>query len=400
MRSSPAGALPASAPPPVSPCSWSAVTSTGSAGRSTSWRPWRSPSWWSIPISSSTPASSSPSWGSGVDPSSVAAPVTYATSGSFTDTATVKDLAGNASSPTQLTVQVDATPPSVALSCPSTVALNSSASATVTASDEQSGLAEDPSGPVAVDTSTAGEKTITASATDNVGHTTSEHCTVDVVYQAPGVPALSSGTTPTNTGMFGLSWTQSADPLVYTSLQYTLQHRSASDSEWSDVSTVLGAPSFAFEVPTPESEGTWSYRVKAHEGESETAYSAPSQPVVVDLTPPAPPTAAADRAPDYAGGGGWYRDGVVVSFAGNGAPTLADGSPGSGVNPASLPATQTYTADGSHTACATVSDNAGNQSAPGCVTVLLDATAPTLQITCPATTLLGSNATATVTAAD
>ncbi len=345
------------------------------------------------------PALADGSPGSGVDPASVPAPVTYSSSGSFTDTATVKDRAGNTSSPTSLTVQVDATPPSLSVSCPSTALLNASASATVTASDGQSGLAVDPSGTVPIDTSSVGEKTITETAVDNVGHVTTEHCTTDVVYPVPGVPALSSGSTP-NTGVFGLSWTPSADPLLFGSLQYTLQHRDA-DSEWSDVSTALGEPSFEFTAGTPESEGTWRYRVLAHEGETETAYSEPSEPVVVDNTPPAAPTASADRAPDYAGGGGWYKDSVTVSFAANGDPVLADGSPGSGVNPASIPSAQTFDSDGSHTACATMSDNAGNQSAAGCLTVQVDATPPSVQITCPASVLIGSpGVTATVTASD
>ena len=72
-------------------------------------------------------------------------------------------------------------------------------------------------------------------------------------------------------------------------------------------------------------------------------YSPDSAPVVVDRTPPGAPTAGASRAPDFAGKGGWYKDSVTVSFTANGDPALADGSPGSGVEPSSLPApSQTF----------------------------------------------------------
>jgi len=134
--------------------------------------------------------------GSGVDPASIPGAVTYATSGSFTDTATVKDLAGNTSNPTSRSVQVDATAPSLSVTCPSTVLLNGKASATVTASDGQSGLAADPSGTVAIDTSTVGPKTVTRTATDNVGHATTRSCTTNVLYGYSGLlqPVNADGT--------------------------------------------------------------------------------------------------------------------------------------------------------------------------------------------------------------
>jgi hypothetical protein len=123
--------------------------------------------------------------------------------------------------------------------------------------------------------------------------------------------------------------------------------------------------------------------------------------VVVDKTAPNAPTVTASRAPDYAGGGGWYKDSVEVSFASSGDPALSDGSPGSGVNPASIPASQTFDTSGSHTASGTVADNAGNVSAPGSLTVQVDATPPSLEVKCPVSVALGSaGAVATVTASD
>jgi hypothetical protein len=122
---------------------------------------------------------------------------------------------------------------------------------------------------------------------------------------------------------------------------------------------------------------------------------------VVDKTPPNAPSAAADRSPDYAGGGGGYKDSVGVSFSSNGDPALADGSPGSGVNPASIPSSQTFSTDGSHEASGTVADFAGNVSSPGSLTVQVDASAPTVEAKCPPPVAIGAKGVnATVTASD
>jgi len=64
----------------------------------------------------------------------------------------------------------------------------------------------------------------------------------------------------------------------------------------------------------------------------------------IDRTAPDAPSATPDRAPDHAAGGGWYRDEVVVTFAGVGDPDLANGDAGSGVDPATVPADAVLTA--------------------------------------------------------
>jgi hypothetical protein len=121
----------------------------------------------------------------------------------------------------------------------------------------------------------------------------------------------------------------------------------------------------------------------------------------IDLTAPNAPSATPDRAPDYAGGGGWYGDEVVVTFAGAGDPELADGDDGSGVDPATVPADAVFDSSGSHTASGTVRDRAGNESATGSVTVQVDADEPSVALVCPSTpVLLGSTAVASWTAAD
>lgn len=121
----------------------------------------------------------------------------------------------------------------------------------------------------------------------------------------------------------------------------------------------------------------------------------------IDRTAPDAPSASPDRAPDYAGGGGWYEDEVLVAFAGGGDPDLANGDAGSGVDPATLPADAVFDGSGSHTASGTVRDRAGNESEAGSLTVQVDADAPSVALDCPSTpVLLGSAASAGWTAAD
>jgi lysophospholipase L1-like esterase len=359
--------------------------------------------WYRDSVTVTTTANGDPnladgSAGSGIDPGSIPGPVTHSTSGSFTDEASVNDLVGNSSPTSSLGTQVDATPPSLSVTCPSSVLLNASASATVVASDGQSGLAADPSGSVTINTATAGTVTVTETAIDNVGHEVSKSCDVEVLYPTPGVPALAAGASP-NTGVFALAWAPSADPLLYSSLQYTLQHRNAA-GVWSDVSDSISGPSYEYTAGSPEAEGTWQYRVMAHEGALTTGFSEPSEPVKVDNTPPNAPTLAADRAPDYAGGGGWFKDSVTVTTTANGDRSLADGSAGSGVDPGSIPGPVTHSTSGSFTDVASAKDLVGNTSGAGALSTQVDATAPSLSVTCPSSVLLNGKASANVSASD
>ncbi|HTY95723.1 MAG TPA: hypothetical protein VMB91_01695, partial [Solirubrobacteraceae bacterium] len=348
------------------------------------------------------PNLSDTSAGSGVDPSSIPGPQTFDTSGSHEACGSEKDKAGNESSPGCLTVQVDATPPTLELSCPASALVGEAGVvASYTASDGQSGLAGAASGTIPIDTSSAGKKTVGTTATDNVGHETTDSCSTEVEYPTPGAPSLTAGTSPNASGLFTLSWT-GADPLQYFGLTYTLQHHNHEGLPWTDVASGIEALEFSF-TGGGEEEGTWVYRVQGHdEGNSlTTEYSPESAPVKVDKTPPLPPTASADRAPDYAGGGGWYKNTVTVSFSPNGDPALADGSEGSGVDLASVPFSKAFTESGSHKVCGSVEDNVGNVSAPGCVTVQVESTPPSLEVTCPAMVAIGATGVnATVTASD
>ena len=211
--------------------------------------------------------------------------MTFNTSGSHKGCGTVKDKVGNESAEGCLTVQVDATPPSLEISCPATAVQGESVSATVTASDGQSGLASDPSGKVPISTSTTGQQTITRTAVDNVGHETTKSCTTEVVYPTPAAPVVSSGGNPNN-GHFTLTWT-GANPTSNAGLTYTLQHRPISSGTWTTVANGIEALSYEFPKSAKEAEGTWLYRVQGVDSVNlkQTPFSPESAAVVVGLPP-------------------------------------------------------------------------------------------------------------------
>ena len=178
-----------------------------------------------------------------------------------------------------------------------------------------------------------------------------------------------------------------------------MQHRDTDDADWSNVNTSLDTNSLEFTSGSPEGEGTWKYRVNAHD--PATAYSDESDAIKVDKTKPNAPSVTADRAPDYAGDDGWYKDTVDVSVTDNGDPPLSDTSDGSGVNVGLLPPVATYNTSGSHPTSATVTDAVGNVSDSASLTVQVDATDPNLSVTCPSAVLLhAAGVSATVSASD
>ena len=183
----------------------------------------------------------------------------------------------------------------------------------------------------------------------------------DVQTTVPGAPHITSGDNPNATGIFALGWDASQPA---TALRYGLQHRDADDADWAGVDNNLLTNAYDFTAGSPEGEGTWTYHVNAHEedGDPSTAYSASSAAIKVDKTNPAAPSVTADRSPDYAGDGGWYKDTVDVTITDNGDPNLADGSAGSGVDLGSIPAPATYNTSGSHPTSSTVKDSVGNES--------------------------------------
>lgn len=210
----------------------------------------------------------------------------------------------------------------------------------------------------------------------------------------PGTPALAGSSASPNAGSFSLSWTAATDP-DGTPLTYRLLERRSDEFFFTHVTS----PSSAFQSFFNHAEGTWDHRVQATDGNLTSASSPTSADVVVDRTAPSLPTASADRAPEYAGGGGWFADQVTVSFSGSTDPDLVDGSAGSGVASYSTP--QVFTTSGSHTASGVARDGAGNSSAQVALAVQVDATPPTVTFGgCPTDVVLGSTAAATWTASD
>jgi hypothetical protein len=129
---------------------------------------------------------------------------------------------------------------------------------------------------------------------------------------------------------------------------------------------------------------------------------------VVDETRPNAPTASTTptAAHSDAAGTHWYKDTVTVGFTDNGDPPLVDGSPGSGVASVTSPKTfgpATVTpATGAFSITGTVSDRAGNVSAPTTVSGKVDSQAPTAAFAnCPSSpVLLNGGGTVNWTASD
>jgi GH35 family endo-1,4-beta-xylanase len=210
----------------------------------------------------------------------------------------------------------------------------------------------------------------------------------------PGRPAASAAP---NAGVFGVSWPAALEP-EGERVSYVLEHRDADDAGWAAVASGIRSLGFSFVGGRLERQGTYRYRVRASDGRAApSGWSEESADVVVDRTDPAPPAIAPDRPPD---GGGWYRDRVTLTFAGAGDPALPDGSAGAGVDPASLPAAVSYAATGPHTVSGLLRDRARNASRSATATVMVDADAPVVTLTCPATVGRGEPASATWTAAD
>src|SRR5215217_133467 len=157
------------------------------------------------------------------------------------------------------------------------------------------------------------------------------------IGQRPSKPGRPVASVAPNAGVFGLSWLAAWDA-EGDRLNYVLEHRDADDAEWSAVASGIRSLGFSFVGGRLERQGTYRYRVRASDGQAPGGWSEESAAVIVDRTDPAPPAITPDRAPD---GGGWYRDTVTLSFAGAGDPALLDGSAGSGVDPASVPAAST-----------------------------------------------------------
>lgn len=308
------------------------------------------------------------------------------------------DAAGNIST-RQLEVGLDTTPPAVQCAATPTGPSDVDVSVNCTAADQTSGLA------APVD-ATFGLYTSTQDGTEQNTSTDSRQvcddaglCTAAGPYRAVvdrKAPSLLLTQMPNGSGGW---WT--ASPAI--------AHAAASDLTLRSLACSLdGQPSLALtssdaagqldgDVKTV-AEGT--HPVACHAADGAAHVSNATLTLQVDRTAPRAPLPAASRAADYAGAGGWWEDSVTVSFSDRGDPDLADGSPGSGTAPGTLPSPVSYATAGSHTASGSVGDIAGNRSTSASLTVQVDTSAPTSTLTCPSGPSLGSSATASYQDAD
>jgi hypothetical protein len=207
----------------------------------------------------------------------------------------------------------------------------------------------------------------------------------------PGVPTTSAN--PTN-GSVAVTWTASTDAQS-DPITYELQgHRTGED--FATIQSGIPTSSYTHDA----AEGTWTYRVRASDGTLVSDFSAASAAIVVDLSAPTAPLASFDRAAEYNDGtNDWFRNTVTVSYDSSTDPVLADGSAGSGV--ADYTDAQTFSSTGTHAYSGTATDFATNESLATTGTVNVDATAPTVTLTCPAGPFIkGSSATLAWAASD
>ena len=131
-------------------------------------------------------------------------------------------------------------------------------------------------------------------------------------------------------------------------------------------------------------------------GNTTTGTSSPT----VNIDKSAPTVSAATAAtPVNVSGTDWYKDSVTFEWTASD-PLLADGSPGSGAG-APVPASSTFNTTGTgQSASAAATDLAGNTGTGYLTGVNVDASNPTVGITCPTAVLLGGTATATWSASD
>jgi lysophospholipase L1-like esterase len=93
------------------------------------------------------------------------------------------DFNGNVEAEQGAEIKLDLTAPEVEVNCPAEpVLLNAAASATVVASDDLSGFAEDPNGTFPLETSEVGVRPHTVEVQDRAGNTATATCILEVVY--------------------------------------------------------------------------------------------------------------------------------------------------------------------------------------------------------------------------
>jgi hypothetical protein len=161
---------------------------------------------------------------------------------------------------------------------------------------------------------------------------------------------------------------------------------SASGAQTIASTTVAGAT--AAPVITAEGTTTVSFYATDNAGNTETTKTVT---VMIDKTPPNAPTPLVSPSPN---GAGWNKSDVTVTFTGNGDAGPVQSGVASCTSPTMLTA---ETAMAGQVISGTCTDKAGNISVPASVTVKIDKTPPTVNVTGVsdgATYILGSVPTA------
>jgi Tol biopolymer transport system component len=123
---------------------------------------------------------------SGIDPGDCPASHSFGEGDNQSFSAVVTDLAGNTSISTEVNnIRVDLTPPDLnPVISSNTIILNGSATISTGAEDNLSGVSSQSCD--SIDTSSVGTKTVTCTATDNAGNTSSKSVSYNVIYQFDG----------------------------------------------------------------------------------------------------------------------------------------------------------------------------------------------------------------------
>jgi hypothetical protein len=221
-----------------------------------------------------------------------------------------------------------------------------------------------------IDTSTLGAKSFTVTATNSVG-VSSVFTQTYTVTAPPPTLTLPADRTVEATGPQGAI------------ISYDATAHDAIDGPVDVVCSPPSGSTFTLGGTTVTCSAT-----NAHDMTAQASFKV----TVVDTTAPTI-TAAATTSPNAAG---WYRNNVVVRF------TCTDS--GSGIPAGACPADETLTAEGDAVAASTptVTDVAGNTSAPSNpITVRIDRTAPALSPSVsPSIVAFGGTATAAANATD
>ena len=125
------------------------------------------------------------------------APFTITSEGTTIVSVRSVDVNGNSEAVQEKSIKIDKTAPSLSLDCPASVPYLSSASFTLSASDDRSGFDPDPNGTYPLDTSVVGSNLNEISISDRAGNQTTGSCTYTVENANPVVtttPDPSSGT--------------------------------------------------------------------------------------------------------------------------------------------------------------------------------------------------------------